>query len=145
MSGSNVFETAVMALIFLGDAWSGWAQNDLTAAEGFIAVGLCKNDPGEAGIMSTNESTYTGYARVDTTRDFNAWAVQGGNVNPVVPLVFPTSTGSESESELVSYFTIGQSGVPGGDMLFYGEVSPNVSITRGRTPRLGVATTISLE
>lgn len=142
MSASNYLEAAVMNLVFLGQAWSGWAQNDVTAPDAYLALALCTGDPGEAGNMSTNEATYAGYARVDLPRDDTAWTVTGGAANPINPVVFPTVTGG---SDVLTFFMVGRAGGGALDYLMAGECSPNTQVTAGRTPRLGVATTISLE
>ena len=38
-------------------------------------------DPGEAGISTTNEATYTGYAAVTVSRAGSAWTVSGNTAS----------------------------------------------------------------
>lgn len=65
----HILNNADIALI--GDA-AGLLQS---AADGNLYVSLHTSDPGAGGSQTTNEATYTSYARVAVTRDGTAWTV----------------------------------------------------------------------
>ncbi len=95
MSASNDFENDILLLIFnntdianIGDA--AGIQNSATA--GSLYVSLHTADPGEAGKQNTNETTYTGYARVAVARSGAGWTVTGNSVANAATITFGTST-----------------------------------------------------
>ena len=107
MSASNDFENDILLLIFnntdianLGDA-SG-IQNSATA--GSLYVSLHTADPGEAGKQNTNETTYTGYARVAVARSGAGWTVTGNSVANAATITFGTSS---SGTPTITHFGVG--------------------------------------
>ncbi len=138
MSKSNATETDILALIFNATAIADIAENDTTSPATTITVALHTADPGEAGTMLTNEATYTGYARVTVARTSGGWTVSGNTVNPVANIDFPACTAG---SNTITHFSVG-SGVSD-DMMYYGTVTPNISVSNGVTPRLTTATAIT--
>ena len=98
MSLSNAFENDLLLLLFnntdianVGDA--AGLQNSVTP--GSLFVSLHTADPGEAGTQATNETTYTGYARVAVARSGVGWTVSGTaptQVANAATITFGTST-----------------------------------------------------
>jgi hypothetical protein len=64
MSMGNTTENDIMKLYFNATAIADYAENDTTSPHTDIAVSLHTADPGEAGTLSTNETSYTNSARV---------------------------------------------------------------------------------
>lgn len=85
MSKSNATETDLLNLIFLKTAlpWDAVTQLD---------VHLHTADPGEAGVSTTNECNYTGYAVAVTERNATDWTVTGNQVVNDILVQFPTCT-----------------------------------------------------
>lgn len=54
-----------------------------------LYVALHTADPGEAGIQTTNETSYTNYARVAVSRDASGFSVSGGIATNVADVIFP--------------------------------------------------------
>lgn len=107
MSASNDFENDLLLLIFnnidianIGDA--AGLQN--SAAAGSLYVALHTADPGEAGKQNTNETTYTGYARVAVARTVGGWTVAGNTVSNAAIITFGDST---LGSPTITHFSIG--------------------------------------
>ena len=107
MSASNDFENDILLLIFnntdianIGDA--AGIQNSATA--GSLYVALHTADPGEAGKQNTNETTYTGYARVAVARSGAGWTVTGNSVANAATITFGTSTVG---TPTITHFSIG--------------------------------------
>lgn len=140
MSASNDFENKVMALYFNATAHADLAENDSSSPATTLTVSLHTADPGEAGDMTTNEATYTSYARVTVARTSGGWTVTGNSVSPVANIDFPAATGG---SETITHFGIG-TGVTD-NLMFSGTVTPNISVSSGVTPRLTTATTITAD
>lgn len=142
MSFSNAAETAIMALIFNATAWANMADNAGTSPQTDIAVGLHTADPGEAGTMSTSETTYTSYARQSVARTSGGWTVTGGSVSPASNIDFPAGTGG---SGTVTHFSVGRTGGGAAAIHMKGTVTPNIVTGTGVTPRLTTSTALTLD
>lgn len=142
MSISNTTENAIMALIFNATAWSNYADNAATSPQTNIHCALHTADPGDAGDMSTSESAYTSYARVNVARTSGGWTVTANSVSPVATIDFPAGTGGTGT---VTHFSTGKTGGGAAAILFSGTVTPNIVTGNGVTPKLATTTTITLD
>lgn len=61
-------------------------------------------DPGEAGNQSTNETSYTGYARVAVARSGAGWTVTGNAVTNAATITFGISTVG---TPTITHFSVG--------------------------------------
>lgn len=138
MSKSNAFETDLLELIFNATTIANIADDTATSAATTLTIALHTADPGEAGDQSTNEATYTSYARVTVARTSGGWTVASGSVSPVADISFPAATGG---SETLTHFSVG-SGV-GNDMMYSGTITPSIVVVSGVTPVLATGSTIT--
>lgn len=142
MSKSNTFENDWLKLIFNATAIANLADNAASSPLTNLYVSLHTADPGEAGNQSTNETTYTSYARVAVARTSGGWTVTGNSVSPVANIDFPAATGG---SGTITYFGVGSASSGAGVLYYSGTVTPSISVTSGVTPRLTTASTITEE
>lgn len=142
MSKTNALETGFLKLLFQAVAFADIAENDTTSPITNLHVSLHTSDPGEAGTQTTNETTYTSYARVAVARTTGGWTETNGTVNPVADITFPQCTGGTAT---ITHFGIGTLLSGTGVLLYKGTVTPNISVSTGVTPRLTTATAISEE
>jgi hypothetical protein len=140
MSKSNAFENDLLELIFNGTAIANLADNAASSPLTNLYVSLHTSDPGEAGTQSTNEATYTSYARVAVARTSGGWTVTNNSVSPVANIDFPACTGS---TDTITYFGVGSASSGTGVLYYSGTVSPSISVSSGVTPRLTTASTIT--
>ncbi|MFT4117459.1 hypothetical protein [Bradyrhizobium sp.] len=140
MSKSDTFENDLLKLIFQGIAIANLADNAASSPLGNLYVALHTADPGEAGTQSTNECTYTPYARVAVPRNSTGFTVTGSNVSPVNDVNFPTAT---SGSETATHFSIGTAASGAGKILYSGTLSPTIAIANTVPPVITNGTTIS--
>jgi hypothetical protein len=108
---------------------------------GSLYVSLHTANPGEAGDQTTSEIAYTGYARQGIVRTGAAWTVTANSASPASNIDFPEMTGGAGGT--VTYFAVGTSVSGAGKVLYYGTVSPNISVTTGVIPRLTTSTAIT--
>lgn len=134
MSKGNTFETELLDLIFnnaavalIGDA-SGLQPS---AADGNLYVSLHTADPGEAGSQTTNEATYTSYARVAVTRAGTGWTVASGSAENAGAITFPEATGG---SNTITHFGIGTASSGAGKLLYSGALDTSRAVSSGITP-----------
>lgn len=142
MSKSNAFENDLLKLIFNATAIANLADNAASSPLTNLYVSLHTADPGEAGNQSTNETTYTSYARVAVARTSGGWTVTGNSVSPVANIDFPAATGG---SGTITHFGVGSASSGAGVLYYSGTVTPSISVTSGVTPRLTTASTITEE
>lgn len=82
MSKGNTFEDDMLKLIFNASAIADLAENDASSPATTLTVALHTADPGEGGTQTTNETAYTGYARVAVARTTGGWTVSGEKREP---------------------------------------------------------------
>lgn len=134
MSKSNSFETALLGLIFnnsdiagIGDA--GGVQNSATA--GSLYVSLHTSDPGEAGDQTTNEATYTNYARVAVARSGAGWTVSGNSATNAAQITFPQCGAS---GNTITHVGIGTDTSGAGTLLYSGALNSSLAVALNITP-----------
>jgi hypothetical protein len=143
MSKSNICENDLLKLIFNATNWSLIADNTGTTPAALLWVSLHTGDPGENGLQSTSETSYTGYTRVSVTRTAAGWTLTAtGTMSPSSTISFPQCSGNTAT---ISHFGIGTNGTAtqGGYLLYSGTVTPNISVSTGVTPQLTTASTIT--
>ena len=141
MSKSNAYETDLLGLLFNATAIANIADNASTSPLTNLQVALHTADPGEAGVQGSSEATYGAYARVAVARTTAGWTVSGNSVSPVASIDFPAAT---SGTNTITHFSVGVSATAtDGKVLYYGTVTPNISVSSGVTPSLTTATAIT--
>ena len=144
MGKSNNFENGLTLLVFnntncalIGDATG--LRGSSTA--GSLYVSLHTADPGEAGDQTTNETAYTGYARVAVARSGAGWVVTANSVSPAAAVDFGECTASPGSA--ITYFGVGTASSGAGLLLYSGAISPTITPAAGVIPRLTTATVCS--
>lgn len=140
MSKSNTFENDLLKLIFNGTTIPGLADNTATTPLDTLYVSLHTADPGDGGLQTSSEVTYTGYARVAVSRTAAGWQVNGNSVSPVVNIDFPTGTGGGGTA---THAAVGTALNGGGKILYSGPLNPQIICGNGVTPRIATDSTIT--
>lgn len=146
MSLTNAAETAILQLLFENANWAN--IGDATGLRGSTTAGswfvsLHTADPGETGDQTTNEISYTGYARVAVARSTAGWTVTGASVTPDANIDFGAMTGGAGGT--ATHFGIGTASTGTGNLIFKGTISPTISVTTGTTPRLTTTTSVTAD
>jgi len=126
---SDYFENGILKVIFKGEDLGSVI---LAGAATNLYFALHKAPIGEGGNQSTNEVSYTGYARVSCDRSSD-WTVSGNTATYNSTLTFPTCTGGVA---IVSYISIGLESSGAGQILYHGELNPTIHVRDGRTPQI---------
>lgn len=144
MSKSDVFENDLLKLIFnntditgVGDA--GGIRGSATA--GSLYWSLHTADPGETGTAVTNETAYTGYARVAAARSSAAFTVTANSVSPVANVDFGECTAAPGTA--ITHFGIVSTASGAGKLLYKGTMTPNITMAIGVIPRIKTTSTIT--
>lgn len=144
MSKGNTFENDFLLLVFnntdaanIGDATG--LRGSTTA--GSLYVSLHTADPGEAGDQTTNETAYTGYARVAVARSGAGWTVTNNSVSPAANIDFGECTASPGAA--LTHFGVGTASSGTGKLLYKGTLTPNITTAVGVIPRVKTTSTIT--
>lgn len=131
MSKGNTTENDFIAFVFNGTAMPSYGTN--------LYVHLHTADPGEGGTSSTNEATYTDYARVAVSRDSAGWTVSGNQAENTAEVTFPECTGGSNTITHASVCTIG------GQILYSGALTASIAVSNLITPRFPAGTLVLQE
>lgn len=144
MSKSDTFENDLMLLLFnntdianIGDA--GGIRGSVTA--GSLWLSLHTADPGETGTAVTNETAYTGYARVAVARSGAGFVVTGNSVSPAANADFGECTASAGGP--ITHFGVVNTASGAGKLLYKGTMTPNITMAVGVIPRIKSTSTIT--
>lgn len=140
MSKGDTFENDLLKLIFNATAIANMADNAATSPLTNLFVSLHTADPGETGNQTTNEVSYTGYARVSVARSSSGWTVTNNSVSPAANIDFGACTAGTAT---VTHFAVGTASTGTGKVLYKGAISPTIAISAGVTPRLTTGSTIT--
>jgi len=135
MSMTNAAEAALLDLLFLNVDWANIGdaaglQNSATAGSFYIS--LHTSDPGEAGNQSTNEASYTGYARIAIARTAGGWTRSVSTISNTALAQFAQCTGG---SATVTHFGIGTDLSGAGNLLLKGALTSSLAISSGIQPQ----------
>lgn len=135
MSMTNAAEQAFLDLLFINTNWAN--IGDATGLRGSTAngsfyVSLHTADPGESGSQTTNETSYTSYARVAVTRDGTGFSRAGSTISNVGSITFPQCTGSTAT---ITHFGIGTDLSGGGNLIMKGALSASLAVSSGIQPQ----------
>jgi len=139
-SKGNTLENSILALIFNATAIADIAENDSSTPLTNLYVSLHTADPGETSNCTTNETSYTSYARVAVARSGSGWTVSGNSVSPAANIDFPEATGGTAT---ITHWGVCTTASSTGVQLYYGAVTPNISVSTGVTPRLTTSTAVT--
>lgn len=119
----------------IGDA--AGLQNSATAGNFYISLHTA--DPGETGSQTTNEATYTGYARVARARSSGAWAVSSGADPAVADNVAAVTFGQcTAGSNTITHFGVGTDPSGVGNLLWSGALTASLAVSAGITPEFAI-------
>lgn len=141
---SDWLENAILALIFNATAISKIADNAATTPLTNLYVSLHTADPTDAGSQTSNETAYTGYARVAVARTSGGWTISGTSPTQVVPaaaITFGSCTASPGAA--CTYAAIGDAATGAGHILYAGALSPSIQPAVGVQPVIGTGSTIT--
>ena len=143
MSFSNQFEADILGLIFNATAISGLADNASASPLTNLYVALHTTDPGEGGNQSTNEVSYTGYARVAVQRSGAGWTLAGQTISPTAVIEFGEMTAGTAGAAV--YASVGTAASGAGKYIIRGALSPTIPFQVGTVPRIRANSTITLD
>jgi hypothetical protein len=135
---SNAAETNLLKLLLQNIDWANVGdaaglQNSATA--GSVYVALHTADPGDADDQTTNEISYTGYARVAVARSAVGWTVVDANCSNAAAVTFGLCTVGTGTA---THFSVGDSASGAGNWNLSGALVASLAISPGITPEFAI-------
>ncbi len=145
MGKNNYLSNAILNLVFNATAIANIADNASVSPLTNLYWALHTADPGAGGNQSTNEATYTGYARVPVARTTGGMTASAAeSSSPVANVDFPIASGPALPTVVaITYASIGVASAGATNILYSGPVTPTINVSNGVTPRLTTASTIT--
>ncbi|WP_213956346.1 hypothetical protein [Variovorax sp. dw_954] len=142
MSFNTTFANDLLKLILQATAIANLADNAATSPLTSVYLALHTADPGAAGTQSTNEISYTGYARVAVARTSGGWSISNNVANPVANIDFGEMTAGTGGT--VTHVSVGVASSGATKILLRGTLTPNIVVANGVTPRVKTTSSLTL-
>lgn len=140
MAKTTSFASSILDLIFNATAIANIADNSATSPLTNLYVSLHTADPGTAGDQTTNETSYTGYARVAVARTSGGWTVTDNVVTPAAAITFGELTAGPAT---ITHMGIGTAASGAGVLLYSGALSSSVVAGIGDAPVIKTTSTVT--
>jgi len=136
----STFDNDLLKLIFNATSIANIAIDATSSPLTNLYVALHTASPLAGGSQTTSEAAYSGYARVAVARTSGGWTVTSNSVSPAANIAFPAAA---SGTETLTHFSVGTVSSGAGKILYFGAISPSISVTTGVAPLLTTATAIT--
>lgn len=133
MPKSTATCNSILALIFNATAWADLAENDSSSPLGNLYVSLHTGDPGVGNNQTTNETSYTNYARVAVVRTTSGWDVPASAETANAALIQFAQCGVTGAT--LTYVAIGTASSGTGTVLYAGALSSSLAVANGIQPQ----------
>lgn len=137
----NIFANDLIKLVLQAIPIANLADNAAASPNTQLYLSLHTSDPGAAGDQSSNEISYTGYARVPVVRSASGWTVTNNVGSPVNNIDFGEMTGGAGGT--ATHVVIGTAPSGTGKQLLRGAITPALLVNAGTIPRLKTTSTIT--
>lgn len=136
MPKSTTFSNDLALLIFNATAIANIADNAASSPLTSLYLSLHTASPGIGGSQTTNETSYTNYARVAVTRNGSGWSVSGG-VTTLNALTQFAQCGASGAT--ITHVAIGTAASSTGKVLYAGALTASRAVSDGIQPQFAVS------
>lgn len=133
MPKSTATCNSILALIFNATAWADIAENDTSSPIGNLYLSLHTADPGVGNNQTTNETSYTNYARIAVARTTIGWDVPSGGATANAALAQFAQCGASGAT--ITHVAIGTASSGPGTVLYAGALSSSLAVANGIQPQ----------
>ena len=142
MAKSTTTCNNILKLIFNATAWANMADNAASSPATNLYLSLHTADPGVGGTQSTNETTYTNYARIAVVRTNVGWTVATNTATNAALAQFAQcgATGAT-----LTYVAIGMLSTGAGIILYSGALNSSLVVANGIQPQFAASALVVTE
>lgn len=133
MPKSTATCNSILALIFNATAWADIAQNDGSSPATNLYLSLHTADPGVGNNQTTNETSYTNYARIAVARTTGGWDAPASAATANAALAQFAQCGVTGAT--ITHVAIGTASSGTGTVLYAGALSSSLAVANGIQPQ----------
>jgi len=133
MPKSTSASNSILALIFNATTWADIAENDTTSPATNLYLSLHTADPGVGGAQTTNETSYSTYARIAIARTTGGWDVPSGGATANAALAQFAQCGATGAT--LTHVAIGTAAGGAGLVLYAGALTSSLAVANGIQPQ----------
>lgn len=133
MPKSTSASNSILALIFNATTWNLIAENDTTSPATDLYLSLHTADPGVGGSQTTNETSYTNYARIAVARTTGGWDAPSGGATANAALAQFAQCGASGAT--LTHVAIGTASSGAGLVLYAGALTSSLAVANGIQPQ----------
>jgi len=133
MPKSTSASNSILALIFNATTWNNIAENDSTTPATNLYLSLHTADPGVGGSQTTNETSYTNYARIAIARTTSGWDVPSSGATANAALAQFAQCGASGAT--LTHVAIGTGSSGAGLVLYAGALTSSLAVANGIQPQ----------
>jgi len=142
MPKSTTFSNDLAALIFNATAIADIAENDSSSPLANLYLSLHTADPGLGGSQTTNETSYTNYARIAVARTSGGWTVASGAAENAALAQFAQCGASGAT---ITHVAIGTASSGAGKVLYAGELASSLAVANLIQPQFAAGALTATE
>lgn len=133
MGKGTTFSNDLLALIFNATAIADLAQDDGSSPATNLYVSFHTASPGAGGSQTTNETSYTNYARVAVARTTGGWTAPSAGATENAALIQFPQCGVTGAT--LTYVGIGTAPSGTGKLLYFGALNSSLAVSSGIQPQ----------
>ena len=133
MPKSTSASNSILALIFNATTWADIAENDSSSPATNLYLSLHTADPGVGGAQTTNETSYTNYARIAIARTTGGWDVPSSGATANAALAQFAQCGASGAT--LTHVAIGTASSGAGLVLYAGALTSSLAVANGIQPQ----------
>lgn len=137
MSVTTAFASDILSLLLTATPIANIADNAASSPVTSWYISLHTASPGTSGDQSTNEASYSGYARVAVTRDTNGWTITTGVGSNDAQIAFGQCSANPGSN--ITHVGIGTASSGSGSLKIYGALAASIAMQVGTTPIFQIA------
>ena len=135
MPKGTQFDNDFLKLAFNATAIANIADNAASSPLTNLYLALHTADPTSAGNQTSNEATYTNYARVAVVRSTGGWTVAANVVSNAALVQFPQCGAS---GNTVTHVSIGTASSGAGKLLYVGALNASLAVANLIQPQFAI-------
>jgi len=146
MSKSNNFENDLLLLLFNNTAIANIGNTaglQPSGVPGSFYVALSTGTLDDTHTAEQTETAYAPYARVAVARSTAGWTVTTNSVSPTADIDFAECTATPGAALTYFCITPGATATTADDIIYYGTLTPNITMATGVIPRIKSTSTIT--
>jgi len=132
----------LLKLVFNATNWANVADNASSSPYTNLYLSLHTADPGVGNAQTTNETSYTNYARIAVARTSGGWTVSTNTASNTALAQFAQCGASGAT---LTHVAIGTASSGAGNVLYAGALNSSLAVANGIQPQFAALALVATE